>query len=164
MGKKILIGVTILLITGLLAGWYYFTREAKYFGTSSFRAVPEKVSIIVRIHHLENYTSRSITNPIWQAYSGFPGVSSLYQQLSFADSLFKTYPAVENSFSDKDLTVMIGGTNDNSQALFLVELSGLTEKRVLTEFVENLFSLKGAVAKKADRSCGCACSAGHACG
>ncbi|MCX6236837.1 MAG: hypothetical protein NTY07_04625 [Bacteroidia bacterium] len=144
MGKKISIGITILLISGLLAGWYFFTHEAKYFGTSAFRAVPENVSVIVRIHHLGNYTARSLNNPIWKAYSGFPGVTSLYQQLSFADSLFKMYPKANNTFIDKDLTVMFGGENDHFRNLSLVELSSLSEKRAMTDFVENYFSLKEA--------------------
>src|SRR5665647_356559 len=104
MGKKVLIVITVVLITGLLAGWYYFTREAKYFGTPAFRAVPENVSVIVRIHHLGNYTARSLKNPIWKEYSGLPGVASLFQQLVLADSLFRKYPEMANSYLDKDLT------------------------------------------------------------
>lgn len=158
MGKKILIGITIVLISGLLAGWYFFTREAKYFGTSAFGAVPENVSVIVRVHHIGNYTDRSLSNPIWKAYSGFPGVASLYQQLVFADSLFKSYPKAKNAFNDKDLTIMFGGEKDHFWNLSLVELSGLTEKRALTELVENFFFRKGAKVKKvkvgsADLSC-----------
>ena len=144
MGKKILIGITILLISGLLAGWYFFTREAKYFGTSAFKAVPENVSVIVRVHHLGNYTTRSLNNPIWKAYSGFPGVAVLYQQLGFADSLLKVYPEAKNSFIDKDLTIMFGQGNDNFWNLSLIELSSLAERRALSEIVENYFSRKGA--------------------
>ncbi len=158
MGKKILIGITILLISGLLAGWYFFTHEAKYFGTSAFSAVPENVSVIVRVHHLNGYTTRSLNNPIWKAYSGFPGVVSLYQQLGFADSLFKMYPEAKNSFSDKDLTIMFGGENNHFWSLCLIELSSLTEKRALSEIVGNFFSRKGATIEKvkignADLSC-----------
>jgi len=158
MGKKILIGITIVLISGLLAGWYFFTHEAKYFGTSAFGAVPENGSFIVRIQHLGNYTTRSLNNPIWKAYSGFPGVATLYEQLVFADSLFKTYPEAKNSFIDNDLTIIFGGEKDHFWNLSLVELSSLTEKRALTELVDNLFSGKGAVIEKvkvrgADLSC-----------
>ncbi|HZK94571.1 MAG TPA: hypothetical protein VFC67_10215 [Prolixibacteraceae bacterium] len=158
MGKKILIGITIVLISVLLAGWYFFTREAKYFGTSAFGAVPENVSVIVRVQHLGNYTDRSLSNPIWKAYSGFPGVASLYQQLVFADSLFKTYPEAKNSFNDKDLTIMFGGEKDHFWNLSLVELSSLAEKRALTELIESFFFRKGATVEQvkvgaADLSC-----------
>jgi len=148
MGKKVLIVITIVLITGLLAGWYYFTREAKYFGTPAFRAVPENVSVIIRIHHLGKYTARSLDNPIWKAYSGFPGTAALYQQLSFADSLFKTYPEVRKTFIDKDLTIMFDGENDHFGNLCIVELSSLTEKRALSALVDDFFSHKGAITEK----------------
>lgn len=158
MGKKILIGITIVLISGLLAGWYFFTREAKYFGTSAFGAVPENGSVIVRIHHLGNYTTRSLDNPIWKAYSGFPGVATLYEQLVLADSLFSTYPEAKNSFKDNDLTIVFGGEKNHFWNLSMVELSSLTEKRALTELVDNHFSGKGAIIEKvkvrgADLSC-----------
>jgi hypothetical protein len=158
MGKKISIGITILLVSGLLAGWYFFTREAKYFGTPAFRAVPGNVPVIVRIHHLGNYTTRSLNNPIWKAYSGFPGVTALFQQLSFADSLFKKYPDKINSFVDKDLTVVFGGGNDHAWNLSLIELSGFSEKRAAKDFIDHYFSLKGAAKSNiqvggADLSC-----------
>ena len=149
MGKKILIGITILLISGLLAGWYFFAREAKYFGTSAFRAVPENASVIVRIHHIGNYTANSLNNPIWKAYADLPGITSLFQQLVLADSLLKAFPEANNSFNDKDLTIMFGGVKDHSWNLCLVELSSHAEKRALTKFVENYFSGKGAAIEKA---------------
>lgn len=148
MARKILIGITILLISGLLAGWYLFTREAKYFGTSAFRAVPKNGSVIIRIHHLGNYTTRSLNNPIWKAYSGFPGISSLHQQLSFVDSLFRMYPQISKSLYDNDLTIIYDGVNDQFRNLCLVELSNLAEKRALAAFVEDFFLRKGAVTEK----------------
>ena len=112
MGKKIIIGFTILLIIGLLTGWYFFTREAKYFGTQAFRAVPENGLVIVRVHHFGEYVAKSLKNPIWKTYSGFTGISGLFQNLVFVDSLFRINPEVKNTFFDKDLTVMIGGEKD----------------------------------------------------
>ena len=112
MGKKILIGITVLLITGLFTGLYFFTREAKYFGTSAFKAVPENVSVIVRIHHLGNYATRSLTNPIWKAYAAFPGIASLYRQLTFADSLLNTYPKIKTAIQEKDITILFSEEND----------------------------------------------------
>jgi len=148
MRKKILIGITILLISGLLTGWYFFTREAKYFGTSAFRAVPENVSVILRIHHLGNYSARSLNNPIWKAYSGFPGVAALYKKLGFADSLINLYPEVKDIFIDKDLTIAFDKENDHFENLCLVELSSLSEKRALSGLVEAYFVRKGAATEK----------------
>ena len=148
MGKKILIGITILLISGLLTGWYFFTREAKYFGTSAFSAVPENASVILRIHHLGNYADRSLKNPIWKAYSAFPGVATLYQKLGFADSLFNLYPDAKNIFTDKDLTIVFDRENDHFENLLLVEVSSLSEKRALSGLVEAYFRHKGAATEK----------------
>jgi hypothetical protein len=158
MAKKFLIGVTIVLMSGLLAGWYFFTREAKYFGTSAFRAVPENASVIVRIHHLGNYTVQSLNNPIWKTYSGLPGVTTLYQDLVLADSIFKMYPVAKNAFIDKDLTVIFGGGNGHFWNICLIELSSSSEKRALSGLTENYFSLKGAAVVEiksggADLSC-----------
>ena len=148
MGKKILIGITIILISGLFAGWYFFTHEAKYFGTSALTAVPGNSSVIIRINHFKNYAARSLGNPIWKAYSGFPGVSYLYRKLGFADSLLNLYPKANNAFIDKDLTVIFGGKDDHFWSLFMIELSSLAEKRALSDIVENFFSKKNVSTEK----------------
>lgn len=148
MGRKILIGITILLITGLLAGWYFFSHEAKYFGTSAFRAIPENAPIIIRVHRSGNYVAKSLNNPIWNACSRFPGVSNIYQDLVFADSLYKIDPELRKTFFDKDLTIVIGSENDRLGILYLLELSSLGEKRTLSNVVEGFFALKGATVER----------------
>ena len=148
MGKKILIGFTILLIVGLLTGWYFFTREAKYFGTPAFHAIPENGSIIVRIHHIGDYATRSLKNPVWKTYSGFTGISALYQNLVFVDSLFRTNPVLGKAFFNKDLTMMLGSGKDKIGNLCFLELSSLGEKRTLSGIIENYLTLKGAALEK----------------
>ncbi len=139
MGKKLFTGFTILLITGLFTGWYFFTRESKYLGTSAFRAVPENSALIVRIHNIGNYTLKTRNNPIWKAYSQFPGVSSLYQEIAFADSLLKANDKAKNLFTDKDLTIAFDRKDDRLRTLYLVELSSLTEKKVISELLDKYF-------------------------
>ena len=148
MGKKILILITILLISSLLAGWYFFTRESRYFGTSAFSAVSENVAVILRIHQFGNYTERLLKNKLWNEYAGFQGISSLNRQIRFADSLFIVNPKVNKFFIDKDLTVMAGIENDHFWNLYLIELLSLTEKRALSEFVDDFFTSKGATTEK----------------
>ncbi|MEI6679152.1 MAG: hypothetical protein WCL21_11135 [Mariniphaga sp.] len=138
MGKKILIGITILLISGLFAGWYYFTREAKYFGTSAFSAVPESGSVIVRIPHFKNYTSKSLNNPIWKTYSTFPGINTLHQKICFADSLLNRDSKLSKFFTDNDLTIAFGKDNDHFWNLTLIELSGLNEKLALSDLTKKI--------------------------
>ena len=148
MGKKILVGITILLISALLAGWYFFSREARYFGTTAFRAVPENAAVIVRIPHLRNYASRSMSNPIWTASSRLPGISDLYQKLVFADSLL-SHPASESTpLPDKDLMVIFGKENDHFWNLSVIELSSMAEKQLFSDFTEYFFSHKGAAKEK----------------
>lgn len=148
MGKKILIGFTILLIVGLLTGWYFFTREAKYFGTPSFNAIPENGSIIVRIHHIGDYAARSLKNPVWKTYSGFTGISDLYQNLIFVDSLFRMNPTLGKAFFNKDLTMVLGSEKDKMGNLCILELSSLGEKRTLSGIIENYLAQKGAAIEK----------------
>ena len=148
MGKKIIIGFTILLIIGLLTGWYFFTREAKYFGTQAFRAVPENGLVIVRVHHLGEYVAKSLKNPIWKTYSGFTGISDLYHNLVFVDSLFRLNPELRNTFFNKDLTMMVGGEKDKLENLYILELSSLGEKRALSGLLENYLTIKGAALER----------------
>ena len=153
MGKRILIGFTILLIVGLLTGWYFFTREAKYFGTPTFDAIPENSSIIVRIHHIGDYAARSLKNPVWKTYSGFTGISVLYQNLVFVDSLFRINSTVGKIFFNKDLTLILANEKDKMENLCLLELSSLSEKRTLSDIIENYLAQKRATIEKMNTGC-----------
>ncbi len=148
MGKKILIGFTILLIAGLLTGWYIFAREAKYFGTPAFDAIPVNGSIIVRIHHIGDYASRSLKNPIWKTYSCFTGISALYENLFWVDSLFKMNQDQGKIFFNKDLTLVLGSRKDTIGNLCFLELSSFSEKRTLSGIIENYLIQKGAAIEK----------------
>ena len=148
MGKKLIIGITIVLITGLFTGWYFFSREAKYLGTSAFQAIPENSALIVRIHHLKNYASRTLNNPIWKACSAFPGIDDLYQKSVFADSLFKQYNNINNPFTDKDLTIVCNRENDHFRTLYLTELSSFSEKGAVADLIRQFFQSKGATINK----------------
>jgi len=148
MGKKILIGITILLIAGLFTGWYLFTHESKYFGTSAFKAIPENASVIIRIRHLRNYTSKSLDNPFWKAFSGFPVISDLCRKLNLTDSLLNLNIKQNKLFADKDLTIVLQEEDDHIQWLSLIELSSLTEKRALADLSGKYFSRNGISMKK----------------
>jgi len=148
MGKKILIVITIVLIAGLSAGWYFFAREAKYLGTSAFRAMPESSAMIVRIHHLKKYTAKSLNNPFWKAYTEIPVIGSLYHNLSAADSLLNLEHPQNNALTDIDLTIGFSEKNNNFNALYLVELSGMTGKYSLSDLITKYFTPKGVAPQK----------------
>ncbi len=147
MGKKIIVVITILLIVGLFTGWYLFTRESKYLGTSAFMAIPANTPVVIRIHHLKDYTSRSLKNQIWKTTSAFPGVASLYDKLRFADSLFSQYPNPDNPFKNKELTIALQERNNQLHWLSLIELSSLSEKSELADLIEKYIRRKGASAQ-----------------
>jgi hypothetical protein len=142
MGKKLFLGITILLIITLFTGGYYFTREVKYLGTSAFRAVPVNAAVIIRIHHLSNYTAKSLTNPLWKTYAALPGVADLYHNLGHIDSLFNAFKIKDNPFTDKDLTVVYEGEGDHLRNLCMIELSGFTEKSALSDLLDTYFAAK----------------------
>ena len=148
MGKKIIIGFTILLIIGLLTGWYFFTREAKYFGTQAFRAIPENGLLIVRVHHIGEYAAKSLKNPIWHTYSGFTGISGLFDNLVLVDSIFRMNPELSNLFFNKDLTMMVSGEKERLGNLYILELSSLGEKHSLAGILENYLTIKGAALER----------------
>jgi hypothetical protein len=58
VGKRLLIVVTLLLITGIFAGWYFFAQESRYFGTSPLKAVPVDAPFFIRIKTLANFLRR----------------------------------------------------------------------------------------------------------
>ena len=148
MGKKILIGITILLIAALFTGWYLFTREAKYLGTPAFSAIPENAALVMRIHHIKEYTSKSINNPIWKACSVLPGISDMYKNLRFADSLLKATNKPDNPLEDKDLTIAYQAKNDETQWLYLIEIASLSEKSALVDLTGKSFTGKAIANEK----------------
>ena len=148
MGKRTLGIITIVLISALLAGWYFFTRESKYFSTSAFNAVPVNSAVIVRIHNLISYSDQASKSNIWKEYSKLPGISSLFDQINFADSLFVNNPEANKNFTGKDLTVVAGLEEGKSSILYLLELSGIIEKKAVTGMINDYFTQKKASSVK----------------
>ena len=148
MGKKIIVAITILLTAGLFTGWYLFTRESKYLGTSAFTAIPDNSAIVIRIHHLRNYTSSSLKNPFWKECSALPGLSGLYHKLSLADSLIRTSEKPNNPLPEKELTIAVQNENNAYQWLIILELASLSDKRVVARLVPDYFTHKGVFPEK----------------
>ena len=143
MGKKIIIGVTILLIAGLIAGWYIFTREAKYLGTSAFKAIPDNAAVVVRIPCIQKYTTFTLKNPVWKSCSEIPGINDLYKKFSFLDSLLNTSQKQNNPITEKDLTMVYSNGENNIIWTSLIELSTITEKRAVSDLIEKFFGKPG---------------------
>ena len=144
MGKKILIGFTIILVSGLVTGWYFFSQEARYFGTSAFRAIPENSAAVIRIKRFGTYFNESKDNPIWKISSVFPEISTFYQYMLKTDSLIERNSTTKDLFKDKDLIITFGSEKYQTGNLFILELASLGEKRALADFTSILFKSKGA--------------------
>jgi len=144
MGKRTLGILTIVLISGLLAGWYFFTRESKYFSTSAFNAVPVNSPVIVRIHNLISFSGQASKSIIWKEYSKLPGISSLFEQINFADSLLSNNSEAKKNFKDKDMIVVAGLDEGKSSILYLLELSSLIEKKAVLGIINDYFTQKKA--------------------
>ena len=142
MGKKALVVITIVLISGLLAGWYFFTRQTKTYSTSAFKAVPVNSPVIVRIHDLISFSGKVAKSPILKEYYGLPVTSTLMDNIHFADSLIINNQELKKNIGDKDLTVVAGSGNNNSGILYLLELSSVGEKNSLSKLVNDYFTKK----------------------
>ncbi len=147
MGKKIIVAITILLIAGLFTGWYFFTQESKYLGSSAFSAVPENSAVVIRIHNLKKYTASARINPIWKGCSTLPGIADLYQKISFTDALLDSISKPDNSLGNKELTIAFNRENDHFEWLAILELASLSEKRLITGTVTKYFTQQGAISE-----------------
>lgn len=136
MLKKVLIIITIVLIAGVAAGWYIFTRESKYFGTSSLKAIPVDMPFFVRIHNLGEFADQTTTNPIWKEFSVINVVENLHKGLTLTDSLINSDPGVKQLFQQKELIVV----PENTSRLFLLEIGSIGEKRAISGFFKKYFS------------------------
>jgi|GEM_PF-819753 len=144
MSRKSIGILTVFLLFGLVAGWYYFTNESKYFNTSAFKAVPPNSSIIVRVKNISAFSSKASRNFIFKEFSSFPGVSFFSGELHLIDSLFQNNPVAEKYLSEKDVLLSYGATQGKMSLIYLVELSDMAEKTTIKNLVRDYFSKRKA--------------------
>ena len=135
MGKRLFIIITIFLFAAMAAGWYFFVRESKYFGTSPLKAVPVESPFFVRIKNLGDFASKTVKNPGWQSMRGFHEVLSLYDDLAFIDSLRNGKNGSANLLSQKEVIIV----QMDSSRLYLVEIGSIAEKNSMNAFIRNYF-------------------------
>lgn len=138
MAKRLLIFVTVLLVSGLAAGWYFFARESRYFGTSPLKAVPVESPFFVRVRKLGDFAEKTTKNPVWQTLSGIRELSGIYRSLQAVDSLLRQNREEGNLLRQKELIVVPA----DSSALFLLEISSIAEKNKFSALVKNYFKSK----------------------
>ena len=136
--------LTVFLLFGLVAGWYYFTNESRYFNTSAFKAVPPNSSMIIRVKNIPAFSARASGNFIFEKFSSFPGISFFLKELHFVDSLFHNDPASEKYLSKKDILLSYGELEGKMSLLYLLELSDMAEKTTIRNLVKDYFSKRNA--------------------
>lgn len=135
MWKRLFIVVTLLLIAGIFAGWYFFARESKYFGTSPLRAIPVDAPFFVRIHKIGEFTDKAMKSNCWKSTVKFNYVSSLYGDIVFLDSLLHQNKQGNDLLDAKELYV---AKVENSM-LYLMEIVGIGEKNGINALIKNFF-------------------------
>ncbi|MEI7422576.1 MAG: hypothetical protein WCK18_10795 [Prolixibacteraceae bacterium] len=135
MGKRLFIIITILLIAGMAAGWYFFVRESKYFGTSPIKAVPVESPFFIRIRNLGDFATKTVRNPGWQSMRNIREVSSLYRNLVFIDSLKNAKNKSGDFLSQKEILMV----PMDSSRLYLIEIGSISEKNGINTFIKSYF-------------------------
>ncbi len=142
MAKRLFIVITVLLIAGLAAGWYFFAKESRYLGTSPLKAVPVQTSIFIRIGNLGAFAEKSVKNSCWQNARIFSKISELYGDLALVDSLMLCNKEYENVLIHRELFVV--PTEDSR--LYLLKIGSITEKNSINSLIRDFFLSKNIVA------------------
>ncbi len=138
MGRRLFISFTILLIAGIFAGWYFFFNESKYFGTSPLKAVPIEAPYFIRIRNLGDFAAKTTKNPGWKSLQNFRGLSAIYSDLVFIDSLVLGEKEQASFLRHKELIVVPG----DSSKLFLLEMTSILEKNSIGLLIRKYFQSK----------------------
>ncbi len=138
MGKRLFIFITVLLIAGIFTGWYLFFKESKYFGTSPLKAVPVEAPVFIRIRNLGDFATKTVQSAGWQSIRNIKGLSRIYRDFVFIDSLILKSKQNENFLRHKELIVVPG----DSSKLYLLEIGSISEKNSINLFIRNYFQSK----------------------
>ena len=142
MRKRLLVFITLFLITGLAAGWYFFAKESRYLGSSPLKAVPPGAPIFVRVRNLGEFAGKSVKNSCWKTVRNFTPISGLFGDLVLVDSLMRQSEDYGNALKNRELYIV----PTDSSALFLLGIESITDKNIVNTLVRNyLISKKGVV-------------------
>jgi hypothetical protein len=135
MGKRMLFVVTLVLIAGIFAGWYFFAKESRYFGTSPLRAVPVEAPFFVRIRNLGEFAEKAAKSSSWKSLRDIGEVNEIYAGFVFLDSLVQQNKMKGNFLLHKELLFVPEGKAN----LYLLKIESLTEKSTLNSMIFNYF-------------------------
>ena len=142
MRKRLLVFITLLLITGLAAGWYFFAKESRYLGSSPIKAVPAGAPFFVRVRNLGEFAGKSVKNSCWKSVRNFGPISGLFGDLVLVDSLMRHSEEYGNALKNRELYIVPA----DSSALFLLGIESIADKNIVNSLVRNyLLSQNGVV-------------------
>ncbi len=142
MGKRLSIFITVLLIAGIAAGWYFFAKESRYLGTSPLKAVPAESPFFIRIRNLGDFADKTVKNSSWQSLVNIREIADIYRDFVVVDSLVLQNKENENLLRRKELIVVPA----DSSMLYLLEIGSLTEKNRINSLIKDYFQSKNIVA------------------
>jgi hypothetical protein len=135
MGKRMLFFITLVLIAGIFAGWYFFAKESRYFGTSPLKAVPVEAPFFVRIRNLGEFAERAVKSSSWKSLQDIGEVNEIYADFVFLDSLIQLSKVRENFLLHKEL-FFVPKENAN---LYLLEIESIAERNSINSMIRNYF-------------------------
>ena len=142
MRKRLLVFITLFLVTGLVAGWYFFAKESRYLGSSPIKAVPSGAPFFVRVRNLGEFAGKSVKNSCWKTVRNFSPISGLFDDLVLVDSLMRHNEEYGNALKNRELYIV----PTDSSTLFLLGIESIADKNIVNTLVRNyLISRKGVV-------------------
>ncbi len=135
MGKRMLFFITLVLIAGIFAGWYFFAKESRYFGTSPLKAVPVEAPFFVRIRNLGEFAEKAAKSSCWKSLRDIGEVNEIYTDFVFLDSLIHQSKVKGNFLLHKELFFI----PEAKEKLYLIEIESIAEKNSINSMIHNYF-------------------------
>ncbi len=140
MAKKIFFIVTLLLVAGVFAGWYFFAKESRYLGTSPLKAIPATATTCIKIRNLGAFVTKTAGNRGWKSLAGLEGIGSIHREILYLDSLMgRNKHEAEFLYEKECYFVRIEKTS-----LYLLEIGSIAEKNGINVLARNYFLSKKA--------------------
>ena len=127
--------ITLVLIAGIFAGWYFFAKESRYFGTSPLKAVPVEAPFFIRIRNLGEFVEKAAKSSCWKSLRDIGEVNEIYADFVFLDSLIQQSKMRENFLLHKDLFYI----PEANAKLYLLEIVSIAERNSINSMIHNYF-------------------------
>lgn len=139
--KRLLVFITLLLLTGLAAGWYFFAKESRYLGSSPIKAIPTEAPYFIRVRNLGEFASKSVRNSCWKSVRNFSPISGLFGNLVLVDSLMLHSQEFNNVLKNRELYIVPG----DSSALYLMGIESITDRNSINSLLRRYLLPKNGI-------------------